>query len=180
MKTLAIGLLATAALAAPALGQISPGALAAPHQHLEGSTNCLECHESGKGVDPEKCLACHAPLAKRVAAGSNATLHLLYIDDDPILMQQSTDQSFRDEHEDKMAMKFVELTTAEERERFNIIMTVRCGTASYEIETYAKEKPVDLIVIGNIGRSKLSKALLGSTTSHVIANAPCPVLSVKP
>lgn len=131
-------------------------------------------------IDFSDCSVNALNFAKRVAAGSDATLHLLYVDDDPILMQKSTDQSFRDEHEDKMAMKFVELTTTEERERFNIVMAVRCGTASHEIETYATEKSVDLIVIGNIGRSKLSKALLGSTTSHVIANSSCPVLSVKP
>lgn len=131
-------------------------------------------------IDFSDCSVNALNYAKRVAAGCNSTLHLLYVDDDPILMQKSTDQSFRDEHEDKMSMKFIELTSPEEREQFHIVMAVRCGTASHEIETYANDKSIDLIVIGNIGRSKISKALLGSTTSHVIANAPCPVLSVKP
>ncbi|MEM9644959.1 MAG: universal stress protein [Planctomycetota bacterium] len=131
-------------------------------------------------IDFSDCSINALNFAKRVAAGSDAALALLYVDDDPILMQPSTDQSFRDEHENKMAMKFVELLTTEERERFKVEMAVRCGTASHEIEKYAAEKGIDLIVIGNIGRSKISKVLLGSTTSHIVANAPCPVLTVKP
>ncbi len=130
-------------------------------------------------VDFSDCSINALDFAKRVAAGCGAKLHLLYVDDDPILMQQSTDQSFRDRHEDEMAKKFAPLMTSEQRERFRVETTIRSGTASYEIEMFAREKDVDLIVIGNIGRSKISKALLGSVTSHVIRHAPCPVLSVK-
>jgi nucleotide-binding universal stress UspA family protein len=115
----------------------------------------------------------------RLAVGSEARLHLLYVDDDPILIQSSTDQAFRDEHANKMSMKFVDLLEPSERERFHTVMDVRFGTAYYEIETYAAEKGIELIVMGNVGRSAISDALLGSVTAHVIRHAPCPVLSVK-
>ena len=57
--------------APPARAQvISPGKLSAPHADLEGMRNCTECHELGKaGADDRRCLACHAPLARRIAAG---------------------------------------------------------------------------------------------------------------
>jgi hypothetical protein len=43
----------------PSQAQLSPGELAAPHEALEGLTNCTECHELGKGPSAEKCLKCH-------------------------------------------------------------------------------------------------------------------------
>lgn len=62
---LAIALLAPAALSA----QISPGALSRAHAALEGNHYCLSCHSSGKGVDPQLCLACHRALGARIAEG---------------------------------------------------------------------------------------------------------------
>ena len=47
------------------------------------------------------------------------------------------------------------------------------------IVEYAKNKNVNLIVIGTRGRSKFKKLLLGSVASGVIAEATCPVMVVK-
>jgi hypothetical protein len=49
--------------------QISPGELSAPHAKVEGSQNCLKCHDPRKGVSPEKCLECHPALRGRIQAG---------------------------------------------------------------------------------------------------------------
>jgi hypothetical protein len=49
--------------------QLSPGKLSQPHAKLEGSTNCLKCHQTGKGVAPSRCLDCHTALKSRIAAG---------------------------------------------------------------------------------------------------------------
>lgn len=115
----------------------------------------------------------------RIGAASDARLHLLYVDDDPILMQETTSQKFRDEHADKISMKFVNLIEPDQRERFRTVMAVQFGTAYHEIETYAGDHDIDLIVMGNVGRSAIADVLLGSVASHVIRHAPCPVLSVK-
>lgn len=40
-------------------GQISPGKLSNSHAHLEGVSNCTQCHDLGKKVPDSKCLACH-------------------------------------------------------------------------------------------------------------------------
>jgi nucleotide-binding universal stress UspA family protein len=48
-----------------------------------------------------------------------------------------------------------------------------------EIIRYAKEKGVDLIVVGTKGRSGMSKALLGSVASKVVTYSPCSVLVVR-
>ncbi len=117
--------------------------------------------------------------AKRIIAPCNARLHLLFVDDDPILMQSTTDQAFRDEHENKMSMKFIALLSSDQREQFRAVMAVRPGTAYHEIEVYAEEKEIDLIVMGNVGRSAIADVVLGSVSNHVIRHAGCAVLSVK-
>lgn len=63
-------MLAAAAIlgSAAARGQISPGDLAHPHAHLEGSRACLQCHAPGQGVASDRCLDCHVLLAERIAA----------------------------------------------------------------------------------------------------------------
>ncbi len=46
--------------------QISPGELARVHSHLEGLSNCTQCHVLGDKVSNEKCLACHTELKARI------------------------------------------------------------------------------------------------------------------
>jgi len=130
-------------------------------------------------MDFSECSIKALEYAKRIVEACGARLHLLYVADDPMLIQQTTDQSFRDEHENKMALKFVGLLTADQREQFRTVMAIRLGTAYNEIEAYAKEQGIELIVMGRVGRSAIADILLGSVTSHVIRYAPCPVLAVK-
>ncbi len=58
----ALGLL----LPALSRAQLSPGELSRAHAELEGSGNCLSCHQAQRGVDPPLCLSCHESLAKRI------------------------------------------------------------------------------------------------------------------
>ncbi|MFI5006575.1 MAG: cytochrome c3 family protein [Solirubrobacterales bacterium] len=69
MTWLRIGfILVLSAAAAPSRAQISPGELSRAHAALEGSTQCLKCHESGRGVAVDKCLSCHTALGARIQA----------------------------------------------------------------------------------------------------------------
>lgn len=56
---------------------------------------------------------------------------------------------------------------------------VRPGTPFDEIVGMAKEKDIDLIVMGTHGRGWLAHVLLGSVTEKVVRKAPCPVLTVR-
>jgi nucleotide-binding universal stress UspA family protein len=56
---------------------------------------------------------------------------------------------------------------------------LREGDAAKEIVTTAKEKKIDLIIIGHRGLGKLREFLLGSVSEAVSHKAPCPVLIVK-
>lgn len=53
------------------------------------------------------------------------------------------------------------------------------GRPFLEIIRYAREKEIDLIVIGTHGRSGLRHVLLGSVAEKVVRKAPCPVLTIR-
>lgn len=50
----------------PAYAQISPGELSKVHSHLEGMSNCTQCHILGEKVSNKKCLDCHTELKARI------------------------------------------------------------------------------------------------------------------
>jgi hypothetical protein len=56
-------------LASSLLAQLSPGPLSSYHAHLEGLSNCTQCHDLGKKVTNTKCLDCHKEIQTRIQAG---------------------------------------------------------------------------------------------------------------
>ncbi len=53
------------------------------------------------------------------------------------------------------------------------------GSPSHEIEAFAEEHGIDLIVMGNRGLGAFSRTVLGSTSTKVINQSKCSVLVVK-
>jgi universal stress protein A len=56
---------------------------------------------------------------------------------------------------------------------------VRMGKPFYEINQYAQERDIDLIIIATHGHSGMEQILFGSTAEKVVRKAPCPVLVVR-
>jgi nucleotide-binding universal stress UspA family protein len=56
---------------------------------------------------------------------------------------------------------------------------LRQGAAWREVDGFAKENQVDLIVVGSHGRHGVPRALLGSVAEKIVRTAPCPVLVVR-
>jgi nucleotide-binding universal stress UspA family protein len=52
------------------------------------------------------------------------------------------------------------------------------GPPAIEIVRLAKERAIDLIVLGSHGRGGITRALLGSVADRVVRTAPCPVTVV--
>lgn len=44
----------------------------------------------------------------------------------------------------------------------------------------AKAEGADLLVVGSHGRGRVERLVLGSVSDHVVRNAPCPILIVRP
>jgi nucleotide-binding universal stress UspA family protein len=73
------------------------------------------------------------------------------------------------------------LLTSTERRLKRIKMTVLAGgNPAREIERYAADERIDLIVIGTHGRTGLPHFLLGSVAEGVVREAGCPVITVRP
>ena len=87
--------------------------------------------------------------------------------------------AFEDEIK-KAGMKFLEEVKGKAAERNVSCETIlRVGGQPHEfIVNEAKEKNMDLVVLGTHGRSGLKKLLMGSVAQKVIGHTPCAVLVV--
>jgi nucleotide-binding universal stress UspA family protein len=54
------------------------------------------------------------------------------------------------------------------------------GDVAGEINRYAAEQGVDLIIMGTHGYKGLEKVLFGSVAEKIVKTAPCPVLTINP
>ncbi len=57
--------------------------------------------------------------------------------------------------------------------------TVTVERVAFQIEKYAKEHAIDLIVMGTSGADGLDEMLIGSNTEKVVRRAVCPIIAVK-
>ena len=117
--------------------------------------------------------------ALRLAAECGASLHLLYVDDDPILNAPTTGDEFRNKFDDRMATMLASLLDDDKRMTFHTEYAIARGDAALEIVKYASSHEIDLIAIGFKGRSALADILLGSVANKVVHKASCPVVSVR-
>lgn len=77
---------------------------------------------------------------------------------------------------EEMMAKFCreKLGDFKEYECINVI-----GLPHLEILNMAKEKGMDMIIMGTHGRTGIDRVLFGSTAEKVVKKAPCPVLTVR-
>jgi len=71
------------------------------------------------------------------------------------------------------------LVKNEIKDRVAAEATVRTGKPFYEINEYARENKIDLIIIATHGHTGVEHILFGSTVEKVVRKAPCPVLVVR-
>ena len=53
------------------------------------------------------------------------------------------------------------------------------GDAGRVLCLLAEELEADVVIVGSRGRGAIRRALMGSVSSHVVHNAPCPVVVVR-
>ena len=58
-------------------------------------------------------------------------------------------------------------------------LIVETGGAGPVICDLAVERSADVVVVGSRGRGAIKRALLGSVSTHIVHNAPCPVLVAR-
>jgi nucleotide-binding universal stress UspA family protein len=81
---------------------------------------------------------------------------------------------------EQQSLEHVKTFAAQAQEQGVEIETLQVpGMPGAMICDIAREKAVDLIVMGNRGRSGLSELLLGSQSNYVMRRAPCSVLVIR-
>jgi nucleotide-binding universal stress UspA family protein len=136
-------------------------------------------HESSKSADKA------VDYATRIAKDYNAILVVLYV----VRTQANLDTVSLPSHVidfkrqaqaylTKISEKIHKNSDTEDivKVKTEIIASIKIADA---IVDYAKDKHIDLIVVGPRGRSKLKSLVLGSVTSDVVRLANCPVLTVR-
>jgi len=130
-----------------------------------------------------------ASYASDIANQYNAKVHLLYVLEKtpPILAIRSLDLSEEKiikslEEEAKKSLEEAVLKVKKNANSENLILepVLRKGLDYVEINKYADEKVIDLIVIATHGRTGLLHTFLGSVAEKVIRYAKRPVLVITP
>jgi universal stress protein A len=116
----------------------------------------------------------------------NATLYLTHVVDsrvfdyggpgyehEPSASMVTLDQSTREQLEKKL------LAEVPDEIQNRVETIILFGVPFLEIIMTAKDKNIDLIVIGTHGRTGIAHMLIGSVAEKVVRKAPCPVLTVK-
>jgi universal stress protein A len=80
---------------------------------------------------------------------------------------------------EQLRVKLLDCIPEEIRDDLDVEAIVIQGIPFAEIISTAKEKEIDMIVIGSHGRTGISHMMLGSVSEKVIRKAPCPVLTVR-
>lgn len=124
-------------------------------------------------------------LAKKMAAMSGASLHLLHVLDDSMTTAAATvgvyapTTELRDKWlEGARALLSTQLTP-EEQASFRSTKAVMFGIPARTIVEHAKETSIDLIVMGTHGRGAVERIVMGSVAERVVRSAVCPVLTVR-
>ncbi len=133
-------------------------------------------------IDHSDCSKEALKYAVSLAMKDDAKLYLLHVidirsfNDSLIAMSQQIPD---EETLEQLRVKLLDCIPEKIREDMNIEAIVVQGIPFAEIISTAREKEIDMIVIGSHGRTGISHMMLGSVSEKVVRKAPCPVLTVR-
>ena len=127
-----------------------------------------------------------------LARAFNATLHLLHVEPrrdlqimverELVLEKSLSDPAAPTSHQNAARELLGRILTEHEEKELRAEYVLRAsglGGPYVEIVRYAKERTIDLIVMGTHGRGFVAHMLMGSVAEKVVRKAPCPVLTVR-
>ncbi|MFC2171985.1 universal stress protein [Acidobacteriota bacterium] len=137
-------------------------------------------------TDFSSCARQALPHAVLLAQEHQAELHMLHAvvlhENDPHKPEHHFDDpaSLRKLLRKKIAEQMVEDIKTSKEEVPKVFQEQRRGIASaHVILEYAKEKDIDIIVMGSHGRRGVKRLLLGSVAEEVVREASCPVMTIR-
>jgi universal stress protein A len=122
--------------------------------------------------------------ALELARPFEAAVHLLNVVEDPLAAGVWSAQAYTAEIAG-LQVNLVRDAEARLRESVppgaaTVSTEVRTGRAERQILDVARERSIDLIVMGTHGRTGIAHVVMGSVAERVVRHAPCPVLTVRP
>lgn len=81
--------------------------------------------------------------------------------------------------EESVQVAFNEIQSEYKDQLKEVVTISRVGVPAAEINRFAEENAIDLIVMGTHGWTGFRHLILGSTAENVVRTASCPVLTVK-
>jgi len=119
-----------------------------------------------------------------IASLTGATVHVMYvIESVPRYSVPAAEEESEKLLQDRGAMatkEMQEYLSGHDMKYKPLEVVIRRGHPYQEIVRYAREVPIDLIVIATHGRTGLAHIVMGSIAEKVVRYSPIPVLTVKP
>ncbi|MCP4265255.1 MAG: universal stress protein [Candidatus Brocadiaceae bacterium] len=141
-----------------------------PIDHSNCSKEALKYAVSFARKDKAKLLLLHVIDIRTFNEGSGAMYGVL----DSMPTQIPNEETL-----EQLRVKLLDCIPEEIRDDMDVEAIVAQGVPFAEIISTAKEKEIDMIVIGSHGRTGISHMMLGSVSEKVVRKAPCPVLTVR-
>lgn len=129
---------------------------------------------------------CAQDYACALAEHFGAELHLLYVLNDMVVSSVAPDTTILlpaltyNEARASAEQMLRQLLVPAWSNGKQVVYSTLSGSPFVEIVRYAREKNMDLIVMGTHGYTGLKHVLLGSVAENVVRKANCPVLTVRP
>lgn len=135
-------------------------------------------------VDYSECSSEAMKYAAHIAGREKAKLYLMYVVDIRSFGHESPlgfEVPKPNEETIERIRKELQEDLVHERDgkKVEVEAIVVVGKPVEEILKAAKEKEVDMIVMGTHGRTGLPHVIIGSVAENVVIRAPCPVLTVQ-
>jgi len=121
--------------------------------------------------------------AKTLASALGASLHILFVLDDPLPGLKMPDHvcsipAIRRQLELEAKEKLDKVLTPAERTAFQAELTAEWGNPHSKVVAFAKDHNIELIIMGTHGRGVIEHTLIGSVAERVVRHARCPVLTI--
>ena len=116
-------------------------------------------------------------LAARLGA---ALLVVSVIDPGSLLLPGGRFRARVDQVRERREQQAQALVERGREEGIDVSFLVWTGDPGDQIVSAAEAERVDMVLVGSHGRGAVGRLFLGSVSEHVVRNAPCPVLVVRP
>lgn len=126
----------------------------------------------------ERALRNAIHLARSYAAGLTV-LTVIAPDSGVFAWFRGDDELRRQEKSTRCESQFADFLRRFDLHNVTCQKRIRCGDPAEQIRAVAADQGTDLIVMGSVGSTGLSRILLGSVTANVIRQLPCSIVTMK-